>query len=98
RARAEAAAPVSHPAPTADDTLARATRFNSFRQAVRGAMTEQLPPVPESDAMTGQLLPPLPESGALTGQLPPPVPESEPERSEPAESLTHPLPEGNPTS
>ncbi|MEV0484229.1 ATP-binding protein [Streptomyces sp. NPDC050508] len=71
RARAEAAASVPRPAPTADDTLARAARFNSFRQAVRGAMTEQLPP---------------------------PVPESGPERSEPAESLTHPLPEGNPTS
>jgi signal transduction histidine kinase len=70
RARAEAAAAAPHPAPTADDTLARAVRFNDFRQAVRGAMTEQLPPVPES----------------------------EPERSEPAESLTHPHPEGNPTS
>ncbi|XUL90159.1 ATP-binding protein [Streptomyces galilaeus] len=86
RARAEAAAAVSRPAPTADDTLARAARFNSFRQAVRGAMTEQLPPVPEFGATAEQT-----EQPAL-------VPESEPERSEHATSLTHPHPEGNPTS
>ncbi|WP_427920806.1 ATP-binding protein [Streptomyces sp. cg40] len=152
RARAEAAAAVSHPAPTADDTLARAARFNSFRQAVRGAMTEQLPPVPESGAHTEQSASvkefgtataeqpesvarfgtakveqpasvaefgaptaersapvaefaattaeqsaPATEFGVLT-EHPSPVPESEPERSEHATSLTHPHPEGNPTS
>ncbi|WP_019072550.1 sensor histidine kinase [Streptomyces hokutonensis] len=113
RARAEAAAAVSRPAPTADDTLARAARFNSFRQAVRGAMTEQLPPVPESGPRTaeqpmpvresgattaGKLPPPVWESGTKTSEQPAPVPESEPERPEHATSLTHPHPEGNPTS
>ncbi|WP_262064249.1 sensor histidine kinase [Streptomyces sp. STR69] len=98
RARAEAAAPVlPRPAPTADDTLARAARFNSFRQAVRGAMIEQLPPpVPEFGAPIEQ-----PESVAEFGapaEQPVPAPESEPERSEPATSLTRPHPEGNPTS
>ncbi|WP_406456367.1 ATP-binding protein [Streptomyces sp. NBC_01622] len=97
RARAEAAAAVSRPAPTADDTLARAARFNSFRQAVRGAMTEQLPPVPESGA-TAERSTPVREFGAMTAEQPAPVPESEPERSEHATSLTHPRPEGNPTS
>ncbi|MET7567056.1 ATP-binding protein [Streptomyces sp. NPDC005492] len=48
RARVEATAPEPRPAPSADDTLARAARFNSFRQAVRGAMSEQLTPEPES--------------------------------------------------
>ncbi|MFE2418942.1 ATP-binding protein [Streptomyces hokutonensis] len=107
RARAEAAASVSHPAPTADDTLARTARFNSFRQAVRGAMTEQLPPLPESGAKSaGQLPPPVWESGTRASELPAPVPEPEsepepepePERSEHTTSLTHPYPEGNPTS
>ncbi|MGX9891373.1 ATP-binding protein [Streptomyces sp. NPDC002276] len=126
RARAEAAAPVlPRPAPTADDTLARAARFNSFRQAVRGAMIEQLPPVPEFGAPVEQAMPagefgataeqaeqrtpvrefsataeqsaPVREFGVLTEQ-PASVPESEPERSEPATSLTRPHPEGNPTS
>ncbi|MFI6401647.1 ATP-binding protein [Streptomyces sp. NPDC050548] len=72
RARAEAAAPVlPRPAPTADDTLARATRFNSFRQAVRGAMIEQLPPVPEFGATVEQGTP-VPESGA-NAERPAPV-------------------------
>ena len=75
RARAEAAAPLlPRPAPTADDTLARAARFNSFRQAVRGAMIEQLPPVPEFGA-TAEQARPVPESGATAEQATP-VPES----------------------
>lgn len=38
RARAaESAAPEPRPAPAEDDALVRATRFNSFRQAVRGS-------------------------------------------------------------
>ncbi|WP_405972594.1 ATP-binding protein [Streptomyces sp. NBC_00988] len=44
RARARAESPVpetTHPAPSADDTLARTARFNSFRQAVREAATDQ---------------------------------------------------------
>ncbi|WP_405841161.1 ATP-binding protein [Streptomyces sp. NBC_01518] len=42
RARAESAAPETpRPAPSADDTLARTARFNSFRQAVREAATDQ---------------------------------------------------------
>jgi signal transduction histidine kinase len=41
RARAESAAPeTTRPAPSADDTLARTARFNSFRQAVREAATD----------------------------------------------------------
>lgn len=69
RARAEAAAPLlPRPAPTADDTLARAARFNSFRQAVRGAMIEQLPPVPEFGA-TAEQATPVPESGASAEQF-----------------------------
>ena len=32
---------TTRPAPSADDTLARAARFNSFRQAVREAATDQ---------------------------------------------------------
>ncbi|MGW3109186.1 ATP-binding protein [Streptomyces sp. NPDC001100] len=100
RARAEAAAAVSHPAPTADDTLARATRFNSFRQAVRGAMTEQLPPVAESGAATAEQSSAVREFGTTTAERHAPATESEPEseRSEHATSLTHPNPEGNPTS
>jgi len=98
RARAEAAAAVSRPAPTADDTLARAARFNSFRQAVRGAMTEQLPPVPESGATTVEQSAADREFGTTTAEQSAPVTESEPERSEHATSLTHPHPEGNPTS
>ena len=69
RARAEAAAPLlPRPAPTADDTLARAARFNSFRQAVRGAMIEHLPPVPEFGA-TAEQATPVPESGANAEQF-----------------------------
>ena len=98
RARAEAAAAVSRPAPTADDTLARAARFNSFRQAVRGAMTEQLPPVPESGATTVEQSAAVREFGTTTVEQSAPATESEPERSEHATSLTHPHPEGNPTS
>ncbi|MEV6509687.1 ATP-binding protein [Streptomyces sp. NPDC051642] len=41
RARAESPALEPHPAPSADDTLARTARFNSFRQAVREAATDQ---------------------------------------------------------
>ena len=42
RARAESAAPETpRPAPSADDTLARTARFNSFRRAVREAATDQ---------------------------------------------------------
>ncbi|MFJ5308563.1 ATP-binding protein [Streptomyces sp. NPDC088350] len=51
RARAESppVAPVPSRAPSADDTLARAARFHSFRQAVRGAGAEQPTPAPESE-------------------------------------------------
>ncbi|MEV6481385.1 ATP-binding protein [Streptomyces sp. NPDC051576] len=49
RGRAEAAASETRPAPSADDTLARTARFNSFRQAVRGAMSEQLTSDTEAD-------------------------------------------------
>ncbi|WP_327403237.1 ATP-binding protein [Streptomyces sp. NBC_01288] len=44
RARTRAESPVPEtprPAPSADDTLARTARFNSFRQAVREAATDQ---------------------------------------------------------
>jgi len=42
RARAESPVPeTTRPAPSADDTLARTARFNSFRQAVREAATDQ---------------------------------------------------------
>ncbi|MBK3568434.1 ATP-binding protein [Streptomyces sp. MBT62] len=71
RARAEAAAPLlPRPAPTADDTLARAARFNSFRQAVRGAMIEQLPPVPEFGA-TAEQATAVPEFGTTAEQATP---------------------------
>lgn len=49
RARAASAAPEPSRAPSADDTLARTARFNSFRQAVRGAGAEQAAPAPESE-------------------------------------------------
>jgi len=42
RARAESPVPETpRPAPSADDTLARTARFNSFRRAVREAATDQ---------------------------------------------------------
>ncbi|WP_405948682.1 ATP-binding protein [Streptomyces prunicolor] len=42
RARAESPVPeTTRPAPSADDTLARTARFNSFRRAVREAATDQ---------------------------------------------------------
>ncbi|MFJ8137053.1 ATP-binding protein [Streptomyces sp. NPDC096013] len=44
RARAESPAPETpRPAPSADDTLARTARFNSFRQAVRAASPDPDP-------------------------------------------------------
>ncbi|WP_329251988.1 ATP-binding protein [Streptomyces sp. NBC_01478] len=52
RARAESAAPEPRPAPSADDTLARTARFNSFRRAVRGAMSEHALLAPESEPDT----------------------------------------------
>jgi hypothetical protein len=51
RARAESVAPETpRPAPSADDTLARTARFNSFRQAVRDAATDQGTRASDTDA------------------------------------------------
>jgi signal transduction histidine kinase len=51
RARAESAAPeTTRPAPSADDTLARTARFNSFRQAVRDAAPDQGTRASDTDA------------------------------------------------
>ena len=53
RARTRAEPPVpetTRPAPSADDTLARTARFNSFRQAVREAATDQGTRASDTDA------------------------------------------------
>jgi signal transduction histidine kinase len=84
RVRAETVAPEPRPAPSADDTLARAARFNSFRQAVRGAMSEQALLAPESE--------PAPDSPEPAE---PATPASAPALSH---SHSHPHSEGNPTS
>lgn len=75
RARAESAAPeTTRPAPSADDTLARTARFNSFRQAVRDAATDR-------DATEGTSAPD-PDADS-------PVPAEFPVSAEPAPSLSH---------
>ncbi|MFJ9629156.1 ATP-binding protein [Streptomyces sp. NPDC101175] len=99
RARVEAAAPLlPHPAPTADDTLARTARFNSFRQAVRGAMTEQLTDVTESDDETAAEPSAAEQPASVRESEPTPESQPQPEYAESTTSLTHPHPEGNPTS
>lgn len=99
RARAESAAPEPSRAPSADDTLARTVRFNSFRQAVRDAATDREPltqgtPTPDADRDTG--IDAYTDPYAYTDS-----PES-PDSAESPEPLiatpSHPHPEGNPTS
>ncbi|WP_406125230.1 ATP-binding protein [Streptomyces sp. NBC_00989] len=106
RARAESPAPEPRPAPSADDTLARTVRFNSFRQAVREAATDREPvtqgtPVPDPDTDTG--IDAYTDPYAYTERPATPEPAASPDES--AVSLepliatpSHPHPEGNPTS
>ncbi|WOX10454.1 sensor histidine kinase [Streptomyces sp. N50] len=87
RARTESAAPeTTRPAPSADDTLARTARFNSFRRAVReAAATDQATRASGTDADS-------PVPAEFPGSADSPV-SAEPT---PTPSLSH--SEGNPTS
>ncbi|MEV5528034.1 sensor histidine kinase [Streptomyces prunicolor] len=84
RARAESPVPeTTRPAPSADDTLARTARFNSFRQAVREAATDQGTRASGTDV-----------DSPVSAELP--VSADSPMSAEPTPSLSH--SEGNPTS
>ncbi|MGW0829727.1 ATP-binding protein [Streptomyces prunicolor] len=90
RARAESPVPeTTRPAPSADDTLARTARFNSFRQAVREAATDQGTRASGTDA-DSPVSAELPVSTAVDSPV-----STEPTPT-PTPSLSH--SEGNPTS
>ena len=93
RARAESPVPeTTRPAPSADDTLARTARFNSFRQAVREAATDVRGAATDQGTRASGTDADSPGSTDVDS----PVSAELPVPAEPTPSLSH--SEGNPTS